>query len=117
MGYREQPKTVEVECYLTIEPEWARGNGPSSKDYSDRPLLEGAKVVSLTQKRPSARQRAGTVVSRFVFEIDANAFLPLQPEVKIRLNAGDVEPIHVTADAPDPYDDPRQQPDPEEIEP
>lgn len=116
MGSGKQPEYVDAKCYLTIEPQWERTSWLGTDD-KDRPILKGARIVSMTQNRPTGNRKAGAVVTNLTLRIDAEALLPLQPDAVIHIRAGDVETIHIYADAPDPYDDPRQQPDPEEIEP
>lgn len=95
----QQPQHVDVSAYLTIEPKWATGR--YNVDDKDRPILEGGRIAGVTQNRPSGHRKTGAIVTRVTFRIDAEAFLPLQPEAVIHIGAGDVGLIEVTADAPE----------------
>lgn len=100
MAY-EQPKTVKASFFAVVEPVW-RSWG---KDDKDRPILEGAKVKNITQKRPQGRTSAGAIITRLTLEFDAGAFLPLQPEAVIHIGADQFELVEVEADAPEPDED------------
>lgn len=92
----DQPESVDATFWVTIEPKWHR----YWTDQKKRPVLEGAKVVSMTQNRPTGRTKAGAIVTRMTLRVDSAALLPLQPEAVIHITAGQVDLIEVTADAP-----------------
>lgn len=80
-------KTVDVTVYAQIEPEWATTGS-----------LWGAKVVRMSQKRPTA-PIGGTVLVKLKLRMSASAFQPLQPAV-IEVPTGAIE-VSVAADESD----------------
>jgi hypothetical protein len=78
------PSHVDATFYAQVEPIWSRYN---------RTRLEGAKVVTLTQKKPDS-PRGGTVTVKLTVRVPAAAFLPLQPEAVV------VVPDDMTATTP-----------------
>lgn len=93
-----QPKTVDATFYAQVEPSWSSWQtGPDGAK-----LLEAAKVVAITQKRPE-RPRRGVVICKLTLRLPASAFLPLTPEAIVVVPEGATEVIHVEVD-PDPTD-------------
>lgn len=89
-----QPENVTATVFLQLEPTWA---GSYLKDANGGPILEGAKVVAMTQTRPR-KQRPGTVLVTLDVRLPAGAFLPLSPHVVIDVSPAmtSVAPIEVT---------------------
>lgn len=71
---------VEATFYIQIVPEW--GHTPPGYDH---PVLRGAKAVAMTQKRPSGRQRPGTVMAPITLRIPKAAFTPLSPKIVVTI--------------------------------
>ncbi len=91
-----QPSHVDATFYAQVEPDWSRyvyGDGEK--------LLEGAKVVQITQKRPT-RPRGGTVLLKLTVRVPAGAFLPLRPEAVVTIPDGMTvtTPVEVVAEDP-----------------
>lgn len=82
------PQHVDATFYAQVEPEWSPWT-----NYDSEHTLKGAKVVTITQKRP-ARQRGGTVLLKLTVRVPAGAFLPLRPEAVV------VIPDDMTVTAP-----------------
>lgn len=80
--------TADATFYAQVEPEW--GNYVNSE--GDRSLL-GAKVVTITQKRPQ-RPKSGTVLVKLTIRVPEAAFRPLRPEAVV------VVPEDMTVTAP-----------------
>jgi hypothetical protein len=91
-----QPKYVDATFYAVVRPEWHR----YLKDDKNRPVLDGAKVERITQKRPD-KVAGDAVVTRLTLRVDATALLPLQPQAIVHITADDIEVITVTADSPE----------------
>jgi len=87
---------VDATFFAQVEPEW--GNYVNAD--GNRALL-GAKVVTITQKRPS-RPRGGTVLVKLTIRVPEAAFLPLRPEaiVVIPEEMTATTPIQVEAEDP-----------------
>lgn len=81
-------KFVDATFYAQVEPEWSRW----ANSRGERSLV-GAKVVTITQKRPT-RQRGGTVLVKLTIRVPEAAFLPLRPEAIV------VVPEDMTVTAP-----------------
>jgi hypothetical protein len=97
-----QPKRVRATAWLVIEPVY-RYSGAT--DDKGRRVLDGAKIVSMTQGQPTnKRVTSGTVITKITLDLNAEALLPLQPEVVINIEPGDVGVIEVYADAPEEED-------------
>lgn len=92
----DQPQYVDAAVYAVVVPTWSKYRS----DAQDRPILEGARVDSIRQTRPTSLPKGG-IVTRLTLRIDAAAMLPLQPEAVIHIKAGDVDLIEVTAAAPE----------------
>ncbi len=90
-----QPKHVDATFYAQVEPEW------STSTYAGERQLVGAKVVTITQKRPT-RPRGGTVLTKLTVRVPASAFLPLRPEaiVVIPDDMTVTTPVEVIAEDP-----------------
>lgn len=82
--------------YAQVEPEWSRWT-----DWKGEHSLTGAKVVNITQKKPS-RPRGGTVLVKLTLRIPSAAFLPLRPEaiVVIPVDMTEATSVEVTAESP-----------------
>lgn len=94
-----QPEHVTVEVYAVIVPQWR--SGPYYHDENGHPILDGAKVDRITQRRPEI-VRGGGVVTRLRFEIDAAALLPLTPQATIRITQADTVVIQdASVEAPE----------------
>lgn len=91
-----QPKHVDATFYAVIVPKWSG----YWKDDDGRPILEGASVDRITQKRPGS-VRGDAVVTRLTLRVDAAALLPLQPQAIVHIHADDVDVIQVTANNPE----------------
>lgn len=91
-----QPSYVDATFYAVITPQWSKWY----EDGQGRAILEGAKVDRITQTRPTT-VRGGGVSTRLTLRVDAAALLPLEPQAIIRISAGEVEVIEVTAHAPE----------------
>ena len=89
----DQPQHADAAVYAVVVPVWSSYH----RDAQGRPLLEGAKVERMTQKRPTGRLPSGGIVTRLVLRVDAAALLPLQPEAVIHVRAGEVDLIEVEA--------------------
>lgn len=87
---------VDATFYAQVEPEWSTY---TNRD-GDR-VLRGAKVVNITQKRPT-RPKGGTVLLKLTVRVPAGAFLPLRPEAVVVIPEGMAEttPIEVVAEDP-----------------
>lgn len=96
----EQPEYVDATFYATIEPVWRHGSPYFAQDAEGRPILDGAKVTGITQKRPERKARSGSIVTKLTLRIEAAALLPLVPSAVIHVRAGDAETIEVTAEDP-----------------
>lgn len=82
--------------YAQVEPEWSSwSNGAGEK------TLRGAKVVGITQKKPS-KQKGGTVLVKLTIRVPDGAFMPLRPEaiVVIPDDMTVTEPVLVEAGDP-----------------
>lgn len=99
----EQPTHVDVPVYLLVEPTWRDHRYSWNKDDQGRQILDGAKVVKATQKRPSVGPKGG-VITKITMRFEAGAFLPLQPEAIVVIGVNDSETIVVTTEAPEPDD-------------
>jgi hypothetical protein len=68
-------KHVDATFYAQVEPEWSRyvSHQTGLRD------VRGAKVVTITQKRPE-RHRGGTVLVKLTIRVPEAAFQPLRPE-------------------------------------
>ena len=67
-------KHVDATFYAQVEPEWSTyitSNGERA--------LRGAKVVTITQKKPT-RPKGGTVLVKLTIRVPESAFMPLRPE-------------------------------------
>lgn len=91
-----QPSHVDATFYAQVEPEWSHW---TSADGERR--LNGAKVVTTTQKRPQ-RPRSGTVLVKLTVRVPAGAFLPLRPEAVVVIpdDMTVTTPIEVEAEDP-----------------
>ena len=80
--------------YAQVEPVWSWW-----KDSNGEQDLQGAKVVAITQKRPS-KPRSGVVITKLTIRIPDSAFLPLRPEaiVVIPENMTAASPLEVLAE-------------------
>ncbi len=88
-------KNVDATFYAQVEPEWGYAYG------GGEPPLRGAKVLRVTQKRPT-RQASGTVLVKLTLRIPEGAFRPLRPEavVVIPESMAVAQPIEVEAGDP-----------------
>jgi hypothetical protein len=91
-----QPTHVDVDFYVVAEPQWKDRRWYT--DTQDRPILQGAKAVKITQARPTVTK--GGVVTKLTLRFPASAFLPLQPEAIVEVGPSDAETIVVTATNP-----------------
>jgi hypothetical protein len=91
-----QPATVDATFYAQIEPKWSDARWSGGRDDEGHPILEGAKVVRLTQERPK-RPASSVVVVKLTVRLPAGAFLPLRPEAIIVVPEGMAEAIVVEA--------------------
>jgi len=91
-----QPIYKDATFYVQIQPIWAKWQ----KDDNDDPILQGAKVIALTQTRPNRAR--GVVVTKLTIRIPVGAFLPLRPEAVIVIPEGMAvaQPIEVIAEDP-----------------
>lgn len=97
MGYKtKQPEKVQAEFYVLVEPVW---KDAWHTDEAGERVLESAKAVRLTQKRPTGLSR-GAVVTKLTLQLDASTFLPLRPEAVIEVLPGSTETILATASDP-----------------
>lgn len=96
MGSGKQPSFVDATFYAQVEPKWTSGNWSGHRDANEIPLLEGARVVRLTQERPR-RPASGVVVCKLTLRLPGSAFLPLAPEAIIVIPEGMTEAIMVEA--------------------
>ncbi len=78
---------VDAEFYVQVQPEW------SLYAYDGERRVQGAKVVNMTQKKPT-KQQGGTVLTKLTIRIPKAAFMPLRPEAIV------VIPEHMTVTAP-----------------
>jgi hypothetical protein len=87
---------VDAEFWAQVEPEWS-----SYANRDGERSLRGAKVTTITQKRP-VKPKGGTVLVRLTIRIPEGAFLPLRPEaiVVIPEDMTAVSPIEVVAEDP-----------------
>jgi hypothetical protein len=89
---------IDATFFAQVEPEW----GPTwqAKPGQERPLW-GAKVIGITQKKPS-RPKGGTVLVKLTIRLPEAAFMPLRPEaiVVIPADMTEVNPIEVIAEEP-----------------
>ena len=87
---------VDATFYAQVEPEWSRWT-----NWDGERTLEGAKVVNITQKKPT-RPRGGTVLVKLTIRVPNGAFLPLRPEaiVVIPDDMTVTTPVEVTAEDP-----------------
>lgn len=87
---------VDATFYAQVEPEW--GYKPS---YETEAPLRAAKVVNVTQKRPS-RPKPGTVLVKLTLRVPAAAFYPLRPEaiVVVPESLTEATPLEVVAEDP-----------------
>lgn len=90
------PVFVDATFYAQVEPEWSRYRSSNGERG-----LDGAKVVTITQKRPT-KPRGGTVTVRLTIRVPSAAFLPLRPEaiVVIPEDMTEVNPVEVEAIQP-----------------
>jgi len=90
------PKHVDATFYAQVEPEWSR-----YRTVGGEKALEGAKVVTITQRKPS-RPRGGTVLVKLTIRVPEAAFLPLRPEaiVVVPEDMTIASPIEVVAEDP-----------------
>lgn len=81
--------SVDATFYAQVEPEWStwRVDGEGNK------VLEGAKVATVTKKKP-AKPKGGTVLVKLTIRLPHGAFMPLRPEAII------VIPEDMTVTAP-----------------
>jgi len=88
--------TVDATFYAQVEPEWSRWANTVGEQR-----LVGAKVVTITQKKP-AKPRGGTVLVKLTIRLPHGAFLPLRPEavVVVPEDMTVTEPIEVEAGDP-----------------
>lgn len=90
-----QPERVKTEVWAVVEPtvkNW-------QQDDKGRPILDSAKVVKTTQKKPSGNVKAGSILVKLVLDINSEALLPLLPEAVIKIEPSQTEAILVEADA------------------
>lgn len=88
---------VDATFYAQVEPEWSR-----YVDHRGLRTLNGAKVTTITQKRPQ-RPKGGTVLVKLTIRIPEAAFQPLRPQaiVVIPEDMTVVSPIEVAAEDPE----------------
>ncbi|AIY15812.1 hypothetical protein GUY44_07585 [Pimelobacter simplex] len=89
-------REVDATFYAQVEPEW--GN---YIDSDGNRSIHGAKVTTITQKRPQ-RPRGGTVLVKLTIRVPQAAFQPLRPEaiVVIPEDMTAVTPVEVVAEDP-----------------
>lgn len=89
-------KHVDVTFYAQVEPEWSNW-----VSHDGERSLRGAKVVTITQKKP-AKPRGGTVLVKLTVRVPQAAFLPLRPEaiVVIPDEMTATQPVEVVAEDP-----------------
>jgi hypothetical protein len=87
---------IDATFYAQVEPEFSRW-----ADVDGNREVQGAKVVTVTQKRPQ-RPRGGTVLVKLTIRVPEAAFLPLRPEaiVVIPEDMTVVAPVEVVAEDP-----------------
>ncbi len=92
-----QPTHVDATFYAQVEPEWSR----YVSSMTGERRLEGAKVVTITQKRPQ-KPRGGTVLVKLTVRVPAGAFLPLRPEAVVVIpdDMTVTTPVEVIAEDP-----------------
>jgi hypothetical protein len=88
----KQPDQVWAEAYVVLEPKWSN----YWKDNDGHPILDGARVVKTTSKRPSLNKQGG-VVLKLRFKVNSNVLLPLRPEAVIDVDFTNSETIEVEA--------------------
>jgi hypothetical protein len=95
-----QPSHVDATFYAQVLPN-SRG---WSKDAAGNQILDGARVVALTQTKPT-KPKPGSVTIKLTVRIPSQAFLPLAPEAVVVVPADMVEghPIEVEATDPRTY--------------
>lgn len=98
MGDRKQPLYADATFYAQVEPKWGN-TGAYWTDRAGNPILEGAKVATITQQRPE-KPRRGVVVVKLTVRVPASAFLPLSPEAVVVVPEGMTETIMVEAADP-----------------
>lgn len=83
--------------YVQVEPQWS-----TWRNHNGEHNLIGAKAVALTQKRPTGRQKPGTIMTKMTMRIPNAAFLPLRPEAIVVIPEDMVvaEPIEAIAEDP-----------------
>lgn len=79
---------METTCYLQVEPQWA---------YWDSERLAGIKVRRVTAKKPES-PLPGVVVVKLKLDIDDQAFMPLKPEVTVKIPVDRTEAIEVESE-------------------
>ncbi len=89
-------KHVDATFYAQVEPEWSTyitSNGERA--------LRGAKVVTITQKKPT-RPKGGTVLVKLTIRVPESAFMPLRPEAIVVVPEDMVQtnPIVVEVESP-----------------
>lgn len=92
-----QPEAVDATVYLQLKPDlhnwW--------KDGSDNPILQGAKVIAMTQGRPE-KPKPGTVLVKVTIRTPAGAFLPLSPEAIVVIPEAMTVTTPIEVEASDP---------------
>lgn len=80
--------------FAQVDPEWRNY-------YGQEPTLVGARVVTITQKRPR-KPKGGTVLVKLTIRVPDAAFLPLRPEaiVVVPEDMTVVTPLEVEASDP-----------------
>jgi hypothetical protein len=100
MGNYEQPTAVDATFYAQVEPKFQNWG----TDASGNRVLDGARVVAITQQRPG-KPKSGAVIVKLTIRVPTPAFLPLAPEaiVVVPAELTDRAPIDVTASDPHDY--------------
>lgn len=90
---------VDAEFFAQVEPEWSHYLGNDGER-----VLRGAKVVTVTQKRP-ARPRRDVVLVRLTIRVPRAAFMPLRPEAIVVIPDDMTETLPVQVEASSPQDE------------
>lgn len=87
-----QPDQVWAEAYVVLSPKWS----PYWQDNDGHPILDGARVVKTTSKRPTVGKDGG-VVLKLRFKVNSKVLLPLRPEAVIDVSHDNSETVEVEA--------------------
>jgi len=84
------------DVWIQVRPQWGNWTRPDGS----RPL-QGVTLGRVTAKRPR-QPEGGTILVRVKLVVPGELFDPVRPEVEITLRPGDVEPVEIEVQAPEP---------------